>query len=345
MTRIFSTLCSFAFSCLSVSSQNLTAVSMRVPFVPVPMVVDGKQTIYYELHLTNFAKDSFQLKKLEVLNAADSAVLLTIDSLQKCFAGGVQSSQAVLAPGASGVLYIEMNLPVGKRITGIIHYLSFDHNEVRGAAIKLIPQRPLVIGAPLRDGPWWAVYNPLWERGHRRVLYVVDGQVRIPGRYAIDFIKLDRQGKYADVNEDDVKNWYGYGAAVIAVADGEVASVRNTFQESSTVSGHVNPSPEDATGNYVSIKIGEGRVAFYEHLQPGSIKVRPGQKVRKGEVIGALGFTGQTTGPHLHFHVANADSPLGAEGVPFVFEKFVLADLRTIAGERPVAGDTIRFAQ
>lgn len=67
-----------------------------------------------------------------------------------------------------------------------------------------------------------------------------------------------------------------------------------------------------------------GLFAFYEHLKPGSVKVKPGQRIRKGQVIAQVGFTGQTTGPHLHFHVADRNEPLGAEGVPFVFEQFIL---------------------
>jgi murein DD-endopeptidase len=66
----------------------------------------------------------------------------------------------------------------------------------------------------------------------------------------------------------------------------------------------------------------DNQFAFYEHLKPKSIKVKKGQTVKKGDVIASLGFTGQTTGPHLHFHVADTDSPLGAEGIPFVFETF-----------------------
>src|SRR3546814_7386768 len=69
------------------------------------------------------------------------------------------------------------------------------------------------------------------------------------------------------------------------------------------------------SGNACALDLGDGRHAFYEHLKPGSIRVVPGQRVRRGEVIAELGFTGDSTGPHLHFHVADAPSPLGAEGL------------------------------
>ena len=79
---------------------------------------------------------------------------------------------------------------------------------------------------------------------------------------------------------------------------------------------------DEAAGNFVSLDLGDGRFAVYEHLKPGSIRVQPGQRVRRGEVVAQLGFTGDSTGPHLHLHVGDAPSPLGAEGLPFVFDRF-----------------------
>ncbi|MBO9633290.1 MAG: M23 family metallopeptidase [Chitinophagaceae bacterium] len=136
-------------------------------------------------------------------------------------------------------------------------------------------------------------------------------------------MKIDT-GNYAKGNEDSIQNWYGYGAEVLAVADGEIAAVRTDFPESPTLAAHPFYKPEQATGNYVSLKIAENRFVFYEHLQPGSILAEPGQQIKKGQVIARLGFTGQTTGPHLHLHLADTNSPLGAEGLPFVFERFEL---------------------
>src|SRR3546814_19119720 len=86
--------------------------------------------------------------------------------------------------------------------------------------------------------------------------------------------------------------------------------------ESATISAHPENALGDATGNYVALDLGDGRHAFYEHLKPGSIRVVPGQRVRRGEVIDELGFTGDSTGPPLHFHVAAPPSQLGAAGLP-----------------------------
>jgi len=82
----------------------------------------------------------------------------------------------------------------------------------------------------------------------------------------------------------------------------------------------------DVSRAYVCIRsvLGKMNQSFCgnEHLQPHSIRVKAGEKINKGEVIAHLGFTGQTTGPHLHLHVADSDSPLGSEGLPFVFDQF-----------------------
>jgi hypothetical protein len=193
---------------------------------------------------------------------------------------------------------------------------------VDAAPVALPRSRPLVLSPPLRGGPWAAIYGPSWERGHRRVLYAVDGHARIPGRFAIDWIRLDEHGRKAVGDEDRIANWHGYAADVLAVADAVVASVRDDVTESATLAARRKNALGDATGNYIALDLGNGRYAFYEHLKPGSVRVAPGQRVRRGQTIGALGFTGDSSGPHLHFHVADANSPLGAEGLPYVLTDF-----------------------
>jgi murein DD-endopeptidase len=349
--------------------QQKELVGMQVLFKPEVVMTGGKPTVYYELQLTNRSNDSIVLQKLVIL-VSDGALIQSMGSeeiIRRYSKGVEQSTRAVLAPNTTGFIYVEAVVP-NTAFRNLQHRLTFTTTNksnakaatATGAFIGHSQQTPVVVGAPLGNGAWAAVYDPAWTRGHRRVVYAVDGKERIPGRFAIDFILLDSLGRYAASVEDEIKNWYGYGVEVKTVADGVVAAVRDDFSESSTLSGHPKHPSEKATGNYVSIDIGNGYFAFYEHLKPGSIRVKAGQPVKKGDVIAALGFTGQTTGPHLHFHIANANSPLGAEGVPFAFEQFTLlgtypdfsqfgkapwtpALRTTINKERPAPNTVIRF--
>lgn len=72
----------------------------------------------------------------------------------------------------------------------------------------------------------------------------------------------------------------------------------------------------------MTLDLGNGRYAIYLHMQPGKIRVKVGDKVRRGEVLGLVGNSGNSDGPHLHFQICDANSPLGSEGLPFVFESF-----------------------
>ena len=79
---------------------------------------------------------------------------------------------------------------------------------------------------------------------------------------------------------------------------------------------------ETMGGNQVVLDLGAGQYAFYAHLQPGSIRVRQGERVRKGQVLALLGNSGNSTAPHLHFQVSDAPVLLGGEGLPYVIDRF-----------------------
>jgi murein DD-endopeptidase len=152
----------------------------------------------------------------------------------------------------------------------ILNKLEFyAHQQSKSSATTFITAilnptsaKSTVLGKPLQTGIWTAVYDPAWVSGHRRVFYANDKQKFLPGRFAIDFIRVDSTGKYATKNTDSIKNWLGYQNAVIAVADGVISSVQDDFIESATVSQHQSPPPEQASGNYISIKIAEGNTFF-----------------------------------------------------------------------------------
>ena len=309
------------------------AFDVRVLNPPTPVDVSGTTRLVYELHLSNFAAEPLMLRRVAVLDAASGEVLGELQgaALRAAIGGPDRAKydgdRREIPPGLRAVVYISLAVDaVPRALKHRVDYAAHDgyRSTVDGGRVEPRAASASVLGPPLRGGPWAAVYWPAWERGHRRVLYAVGGTVRVPGRFAIDWIKLDGEGRYAHGDPSHPTNWYGYGADVLAVADATVAAAVDSAAEPTTVAGDRKVALDDAAGNFIVLGLGDGRYAFYEHLQPGSVRVKPGDHVHRGQVIARLGFTGQSTGPHLHFHVADAVAPLDAEGLPYVLERFRL---------------------
>ena len=318
------------------------ALQLQVHVPPTPVVVDGASEIVYELSFTNPSSEFMRLISLDVLDARSGSPLSSFgaDALRRRIAlpdSTLKTEPRVVPPRSSGVVYIEFSEARGAAPTSLRHRVRLmrlvsanDVDEtIEGDEVEIRRDAPVVLGAPLRGGPWAAIYNAAWERGHRRVFYAVDGKPRIPGRFAIDWIKLDEEGHTARADPDLVANAVGYGDDVLAVVDATVAATRDDVDEVSRVSARRKHAVEDASGNYIALEAGTSRFVVYEHLKPGSVRVKRGHRVRKGQVIAALGFTGDSTGPHLHLHVADAASPLGGEGLPFVLDRFSLRGVYT----------------
>jgi murein DD-endopeptidase MepM/ murein hydrolase activator NlpD len=187
-----------------------------------------------------------------------------------------------------------------------------------------IASTPVVIGPPLRGGPWLAANGPSNSSGHRRALITSGGTPAIAQRFAIDYVKVNDHNTTYD--GDKLKN-ESYGAEAndaLAVANGRVVAVKDSIPENvpGVNSRAVPITLETVGGNHVIVDIGGGHYAFYAHLKPGSIRVRVGDRVKRGQVLGLVGNSGNSTEPHLHFHVSDANSPLGSEGVPYVYDSF-----------------------
>jgi len=114
-----------------------------------------------------------------------------------------------------------------------------------------------------------------------------------------------------------------YGAEVLAVGDARVTMVRDGLAD---VAAYEIAPPYAITkdtlgGNLAVLDLGQGHWAVYAHLQPGSFRVKQGDRVRKGDVIARLGNS-TSYSPHLHFQVVDGPEPFSSEGVPFVFDEF-----------------------
>jgi hypothetical protein len=320
-------------------SPLVQTVDILIPSAPTSVTIASQRHLAYELHVTNFRPYDVVLTRLEVIDAVrDSRVAELRDSQLAATLGRVGArvegaERQIIPAGGRTIVYLWLPLANGVATpTRLQHRIELDlvrptgrlHTVVTDAGATVSSEQPIVLNPPLRGGPWVALYDPMMLGGHRTSVYTLDGRARIPARFAIDWVKLAEDATHARGDATSIANWHGYGAEVLAVADGVVAEAVDDMTESATLSETEAPlALENASGNSVTLDLGHGRYAFYEHLAHGSIAVKSGERVRSGQVIGRLGNSGSSSsGPHLHFHVADARNELAAEGLPYVFRDF-----------------------
>jgi murein DD-endopeptidase MepM/ murein hydrolase activator NlpD len=181
---------------------------------------------------------------------------------------------------------------------------------------------------------------------------VFEGRPQISRRYAIDWMEVKNSALFSG-DQRDSRSYYSYGKDVLAVADGEVVTARDGLPDN--VPGHnenfhpaVTITLETVAGNTITVALANGQFAHYAHLQPGSLRVRTGDRVRRGQVLARIGNSGDARGPHLHFQVSTSASPLAGEGVPYVIDQYRTKSdetEQTRMRELPLGGMLIDFGQ
>ncbi len=201
---------------------------------------------------------------------------------------------------------------------------------------------------PLR-GVWYAGYGASFHTGHRWA---------VPEEFALDIAKIGESGLSHKGDGTRFDDYYAYGADVLAAANGRVTSIANDQPEDPSAMQRPNETQEAyfarlqkeqaerlakgltaIAGNYVMIDHGKNEYSLYAHLQPGSVRVRVGDQLKAGDVIGKLGSSGNSTEPHLHFQVCDKPNPLMCAGIPVNFSNVTIqwADL-----PRPIqSGDVV----
>jgi Peptidase family M23 len=302
-------------------------LDVQAPMPPAVARINGQLHLVYELHMTNFSPRTVTLTRIDLLsehnllNTYEGDALLS--GLSMVGASARTGENPRLEGGHQAIFYVWLLLPQGRIPDEIRHRISFRADDgsnfsTDAAQARIAGQAPVVLGPPLRGGAWVAVYDPSLKNGHRRAMFAIDGKARIPARFAVDWIRLGPDGRSEHDDVSVFSNSYSYGEDVLAVSDGVIAAVEDKFPEPTP-----NISIDNEAGNFISLDLGGGRFAFYEHLKPGSIRVKIKERVRAGQVLASVGASGSVfSGAHLHFHVADANAPLAAEGLPFVFRSY-----------------------
>jgi murein DD-endopeptidase MepM/ murein hydrolase activator NlpD len=204
------------------------------------------------------------------------------------------------------------------------------------------PKKKVIsIMPPVQKGIWYVGNAPADSSHHRRThteFYSVYDSLQdgyIIGynnqRFAMDLSKLGKEGRKANNGGKYNSDYNDYGENIVGVADGEVVAVMDFIPD--------NPNPlyrksnweiDSICGNYIALNIGDNLIALYAHIKPNSIRVKVGDVIKKGTVIGQIGNSGKSSGAHLHFQISKFKVPYKesgnsflSEGISFVFDNYI----------------------
>jgi hypothetical protein len=293
---------------------------------------DGVWRVPYELELTNATDEAVTIDTLEVRDPArQDAVVATLTAsdiaANLVLPGG--KSATTLGPGQSGVLFVNLTFPRPDAIPAAVeHWLTVTAapggklpprlvEKVARVALDRTP--PVVLGPPLA-GERWVAEASCCNSYHRRAVLPINGQRFLAQRFAIDWVQIDAQGRLATGDPARNESYPQFGVDVLAAAEATVVHVVDGLPEQVPGALPADATVETADGNSVVLDLGGGHHALYAHMQPGSIRVRQGERVKRGQVLGRLGNTGNSSAPHLHFHVMDGPSPLASNGLPYVLD-------------------------
>ena len=190
--------------------------------------------------------------------------------------------------------------------------------------VSVLARTPLVLGPPLRGGPWVADEGCCdVDTHHRRGLLTVDGNLVVPQRFAIDWIAVDQRHRGWVGNPARLSSYFSYGQPEIAAAAGTVVVARDGIPNSPPPHDPKPPPLAGLPGNHVVLRVGPGIYLTYAHMKPGSVRVHVGEHVHLGQPLGELGNSGNSATPHLHLQVQITRSFV-SDGLPFVFDRFQL---------------------
>ncbi|HEX8934109.1 MAG TPA: peptidoglycan DD-metalloendopeptidase family protein [Pseudonocardiaceae bacterium] len=325
------------------------------PTVPVAGT-DGRFHVAYNLLLQNASQVAASIRKLDVVDATNtSKVLATFSNKQlvdpACNFGDCNRLRAlpampvtdtVIPPQQARVLFVDYSFSSPREAPKyVMHHLHFDGavSPVTTTAgpvdYTVTPYRisasgPIIIGPPLKGNNWVAL-NGCCEPGwpHRSSPVAMNGNLVGGQLFAIDWKQTNNQGAFYTGDKTKNESYVDYGSEILAVADGTVTSILDG-QDANAPGVLPADDPvlgpkltvENVEGNHIVLDIGNGTYAFYAHLIKGSLRVKLGDKVTKGQVIAKLGNTGNANASHLHLQIMNGPSAIASPSIPYVIDSF-----------------------
>jgi hypothetical protein len=304
---------------------------------PVPFKgSDGRTHLVYELELTNFTPSDLTIDRVDVLDGASGEHVQTFGPRavrNRLQTAGVRESSAKLGAAQMATLFVHVTLAPGEAVPQqLTHEVSATVEGPTGTKSvtervgqTAVDKRTLPVLRPPLTGRRIVAADACCDATrHTRAILPIDGQLFVSQRYAVDYEQLDANDRVYVGNRLDPSSYRIYGEKALAVAEGTVVATINDLKEQTPGELPKNLPIEEADGNSVVIDLGNGFFANYAHFQPGSVRVKVGDRVQPGDVLGLVGNSGNSLAPHLHFHVMDGPSPLAAQGLPYLIDSFTV---------------------
>jgi hypothetical protein len=334
------------------------------PYAPTYFPSGGRQYLIYELHIQNFSEASMDIMGIDVINASSASNERVISIQPHELRSMLQPVGAAPQPkdtthgyrldeGRTVLAFLCLAFDGNTPLPSMISHRVFLSNAIASGPDIHAAQGPLpVLSAPVAGTDWTAADGPSNESHHRLGLFVAGGAAQISRRYAIDWKQI-KNGSSFSGDPRDVHAYHAYGRDVLAVADAVVVGIKDGLPDNipRTPAGFSTAVPitmETVAGNSVILDLGNGQFAYYAHLKAGSLRVKKGDHVKRGQLLASIGNSGDAREPHLHFQLETGTDILHSEGMPYVIDHYKVKtehgwDERS--GELPVRGMLIDFGQ
>jgi hypothetical protein len=326
---------------------------------------DKRYHVTYDLQLTNASRVPATLEKIDVVDAGDPATVIASFSGTQlvdptCSPGDCNrlralpsspATDAAIPPQESRALLMDLSFDsVAQAPKAVMHHLygtgavgppaqTPTPINYLAAPFDISAGTPRVIGPPVK-GKNWVALNSCCDIGwpHRQALASLNGKLNNSQRFAIDWKQMNDKGEFYTGDRTQNESYVDYGSPIYAVADGTVvglldgeeANPPGVLPASDPVLGP-KITVENVDGNHIIVDIGGGAYAMYAHLIKGTLKVKIGDTMKKGDTIAELGNTGNSNASHLHFQLMDGPSLFSADALPYVIDQF------TYVGQVPPA--------
>src|SRR5262249_39049454 len=326
----------------------VVASGLAAPTFPV-RGTSMKYHVVYDLEFLNASSVRATLQRVEVVDAdnpskvimsyADAALVDRLRTLMGA-RGAVQDARIEASGGR--IFYIELAFDALAQAPAALQHHVYVLGAANPAAREPTPMdytitpylisagTPIVIGPPVA-GKGWVALNGCCKPGvpHRQSDAPNNGRIVNGQRFAIDWKRMNDQGAFYVGDKTRNESYVDYGADVLAVADGTIVETLDILESNKpgilpskdpVLAARLNV--QNVEGNHIVLDLRNGIFAFYAHLEKGTLKVKKGDAVKKGDKIAQLGNSGNSSTSHLHFHLVDGPSPLGSNGVPYVISNF-----------------------